>query len=62
MLENTRIDGQITRMYHAEFPIGSELAHTLPVHCPLTYEKLASYAFDPNAELLLALELIGQAR
>lgn len=36
--------------------------NALPVRCSLTYEKLTSYAFDPNAELLLALELIGQAR
>ena len=29
----------------------------LPVHYPLTYEKLAEYDFDPNAEVLYALEL-----
>jgi hypothetical protein len=30
----------------------------LPVDFPMTYEKLASYDFDPNAEVLYALELI----
>ena len=41
------------------FPVESELATVLPVHRPLTYEKLASYDFDPNAWLRYALELAG---
>jgi hypothetical protein len=32
----------------------------LPVHYPLTYEKLASYEFDPNVEYLYALELLSE--
>jgi hypothetical protein len=39
------------------FPPDSELATVLPVHYPLTYEKLASYDFDPNAWLRYALEI-----
>ena len=38
------------------FPDNPEKAHVLPVDVPLTYERLASYGFDPNAEYLLALE------
>jgi hypothetical protein len=60
MLKHTRIKGQMSTMYYAEFPIDSELAHTLPVHHALTYEKLASYGFDPNAEYLYALELLPE--
>jgi hypothetical protein len=30
----------------------------LPVHYPMTYEKLAKYDFDPNAEVLYVLELL----
>ena len=30
------------------------------MHYPLTYEKLASYDFDPNAEYLYALELLPE--
>jgi hypothetical protein len=41
------------------FPDDSELARVLPVHYPLTYEKLASYDFDPNAEYLYALALLA---
>ena len=41
------------------FPVESELATVLPVHHSLTYEKLASYDFDPNAWLRYALELAG---
>jgi hypothetical protein len=29
----------------------------LPLDYPMTYERLASYRFDPNAEYLAALSL-----
>ena len=35
----------------------SDKAHLLPVDHPLTYERLVSYEFDPNAEYLLAMDL-----
>jgi len=60
VLDHTGLEGGVSRMYYAEFPIDSDLAHTLPVHYHLSYEKLASYEFDPNAELLYALELVAQ--
>ncbi len=56
VMPNSGIDGQVNRMYYVEFPIGSDLAHTLPMHHQVTYEELAAYGFDPNAELLLALD------
>jgi hypothetical protein len=34
------------------------LSRVLPVHYPLKYEWLASHGFDPNAEVIYALELL----
>jgi len=62
VMPSTGIDGQVNRMYYVEFPIGSDLAHTLPMHRQMTYEALAAYAFDPNAELLLALDWLSGER
>jgi len=42
------------------FPDDSELAHVLPLHYSLTYEKLAAYDFDPTAEYLYALDLLPE--
>jgi CubicO group peptidase (beta-lactamase class C family) len=56
-LDHTGIEGTVSTTYSVLFPDGSEAARVLPVHYPLTYEKLASFGFDPNAEYLYALEL-----
>ena len=32
------------------FPYNPEKAHVLPIDLPLTYERLASYNFDPNGD------------
>ena len=53
-------DVPMLRAMPLEFPDDSELARVLPVHYPLTYEKLAFYDFDPNATLLYALELLPE--
>ena len=60
-LEHTGIHGAISGARYVMFPEDSELAHVLPVHYPLTYEKLASYDFDPNAWLRYALEIARAA-
>jgi hypothetical protein len=57
-LNYTGVQGTVSTTYSVEFPDDSELARVLPVHYPLTYEKLASYSFDPNAAYLYALELL----
>lgn len=44
--------------YYVEFPDDPEVGRVLPVHCPLTYEQLAAYDYDPNAGYLYALELL----
>ena len=59
-LDHTGIEGTVSTSYSVVFPDDSELAHVLPVHYPLTYDKLASYDFDPNAEYLYALELLSE--
>jgi hypothetical protein len=43
-----------------DFPNDPEMGCVLPMHYLLTYERLASYGFDPNAEFLYALELLPQ--
>jgi hypothetical protein len=58
-LDHTRIGGGVSVSYFNTFPNDPELGRVLPVHYPLTYEKLASYDFDPNAEYLYALECLS---
>jgi hypothetical protein len=58
-LDHTGTEGTVSTTYSIMFPDDSELARVLPVHYPLTYEKLASYDFDPNAEYLYALALLA---
>jgi CubicO group peptidase (beta-lactamase class C family) len=59
-LDHTGIEGTVSTTYGVMFPEGSDLARVLPVDYPLTYDKLASYNFDPNAEFLYALELLSE--
>jgi len=55
-LKHTGIEGMVPMIAATHFPDDPEKAHVLPVDVPLTYERLASCGFDPNAEYLLALE------
>jgi hypothetical protein len=59
-LEHTGIGGVVSGSYFNQFPNDPDLGRVLPVHYPLTYETLASYNFDPNAEYLYALELLRE--
>jgi hypothetical protein len=59
-LDHTRIDGAVSSTYYVDFPNDPEMGRVLPVDYPMTYERLASYDFDPNAEFLYALELLPQ--
>jgi hypothetical protein len=58
-LKHTKIEGVVSGSYFNQFPNDPELGRVLPVHYPLTYETLASYDFDPNAEYLYALEYLS---
>ena len=57
-LRHTGIRGMVPMIAATHFPDDPEKAHVLPVHYPLTYERLVSYEFDPNAEYLYTLELL----
>ena len=59
-LDNTGLEGQVTRSYFVIVPEDSGLGQVLPVDYPLTYETLASYDFDPNATFLYAVELLPE--
>jgi hypothetical protein len=59
-LSNTYISGGVSTQYCIFVPPNSDEAHVWPVDYPLTYEKLASYHFDPNTEYLYALELLSE--
>jgi CubicO group peptidase (beta-lactamase class C family) len=59
-LDHTGIEGTVSTTYSVMFPEDSDLARVLPVDYPLTYETLASYDFDPNAEYLYALECLSE--
>jgi len=56
-LRHTGLQGMVPMISAAHFPDDPSKAHVLPVDHVLTYERFASYNFDPNAEYLYALTL-----
>jgi len=56
-LRHTGLEGMVPTISAAHFPDDPSKAHVLPVDHVLTYERFASYDFDPNAEYLYALAL-----
>jgi hypothetical protein len=58
-LPNTGLRGTVSHKWYELFPDDPETGRVLRPHHPMTYERLASYAFDPHAEILLALEVAG---
>ena len=61
-LNHTGIRGMVPMIAAMHFPYDPAKAHVLPVDFPLTYERLASYDFDPQAEYLYAVELMSADR
>jgi len=61
-LTHTGIRGMVPMIAAMHFPHDPAKAHVLPVDYPLTYERLASYGFDPQAEYLYAIELMSASR
>jgi hypothetical protein len=59
---NTGIIGYVSHKRFVEFPDDAEKGQVLRPHYELSYEKLASYNFDPNAEVLFALEVLERAK
>jgi hypothetical protein len=56
-LLHSRLTGTISHKQFVQFHDDPEMGRVLRPHFPMTYEKLRSYDFDPNAEILLALEM-----
>lgn len=59
-LDHTGITGRVSQSYVINFPQDSDLARVLPVDYPITYDLLAAQDFDPNIEVMLALELVAK--
>ena len=57
-LTHSKLVGYVSTKYFFAFPGQPENGFTLEPHHTLTYPKLASYDFDNNAILLLALEVL----
>jgi hypothetical protein len=58
-LRNTDIKVAVSTSYcNHLLPDEPQMVEALPVHHPMTYTELRSYKFDPNAEVLYALELL----
>jgi hypothetical protein len=61
-LTNSKIKGEVSSSFDIAFGDDPERGRVLPVHFPLTYEKLKSFDFDINAEFMYALELLQDLR
>jgi hypothetical protein len=57
-LSRSKLTGWVSSKYFVAYPNEPATGFTLEPQYPLTYEKLASYGFDKNATLLVALELL----
>lgn len=55
-LPRTGLAGTVSFKAQFSFPPGTPEGRMLPCDLPLTYEKFKALNFDPNAEILLALE------
>jgi hypothetical protein len=59
MLPNSKLEGYVATKYFVQFPDEAATGFALQPHHTLTYRRLAELDFDPNATLLLALEILG---
>ena len=60
-VKNTGVHGCMSRSYHEPYADNPPRGHVWPVDVQMTYDLLASYGFDPNAEFLLALDWLRSA-
>jgi hypothetical protein len=59
VLPHSKLEGYVATKYFVQYPHEAATGFTLQPHHTLTYRKLAALDFDPNASLLLALEILG---
>jgi hypothetical protein len=60
-LRNTGIEGFVSHKQIVAFPDDLATGQCLEPHYPLTLARFADFDFDPNAEVLLALEVLAAA-
>ena len=60
-MSRTRADEKMEPQ-NRTFPDDPKLGRCLLPEHPLSFETLAAYDFDPNAEVLLALEVLQRTR
>ena len=58
-LKHTGIKGEVASSFDIAFGNDPEKGRVLPVHYPLSYEKLKEYGFDPNTEMYYAMEIVA---
>jgi hypothetical protein len=61
-LQHSTVQIGVSHKQNIAFADDPELGRCLLPEHPLTFAKLAAYDFDPNAEVLLALEVLQQPR
>ncbi len=61
-LDNSGLSFSVSRKHYELFPDDPEMGKVLRPHYPVTYDILSSYNFDPNAEILYALDLVENRR
>lgn len=61
-LDHSGIKGEVASAFDIAFGDDPEKGRVLPLHHPLTYETLASYDFDRNAEFLYAMEVLKEKK
>ena len=59
VLPQSKLEGYVSTKYFVQYPHEAATGFTLQPHHTLTYRKLTALDFDPNASLLLALEILG---
>jgi len=57
-LDNSGLEYSLSRKYYETSPDDPQTGKVLAPTYPLTYDILASYNFDPNAEILYALDIV----
>ena len=57
-LTHSKVAGWVSTKYFVGYPDEAPTGFAVEPGFPLTYRQLESYDFDPNASLLLALEVI----
>ena len=57
-LNNSKIGGYISHKRFEPFPEDSEFAYVLKPDYELSYDRLKSYSFDRNADILYAIDIL----